>query len=587
MTRNCAIALLLMVLSGTAAAADRDWISVSNQQAAALLQVMAKYSPEDASAVGVEGHDGDVFDARPGNVEREEADLDTVIKGYERALPDATDARVQQDLAILLKSARDQRTTLDINHRLMLPYVDMPKVLFEGFHGLLDPRVSKERQRFAVIRLKRYVGTAQGYQPISQLLQARLQERSGDASLTGPWIVEIEQDLKNEQPYLKGIRDLFVKSGLGGWQGDFNRLRTQVEDYGKWVRATVVPKARQTHRLPAEVYADNLKQYGVTMAPDQLVDRALATFEQTREEMQSLAAQIAKDRGFSSPDYRDVMRELKKATIPNDRLIAVYRERLAGIEAIIRQHHLITLPHRQAAIRLATDAESAALPAPHLSIPRLIGNTGEPAEFVLPTSNPNADPKAKMDDFNYDAITWDLTAHEARPGHELQFAAMLERGVSVARAVFAFNSANVEGWALYAEAFTKQYMPPEAQLAALQMRLMRAARAFLDPMVNLGMMEPAAAKRVLMDEVVLSEPMAQEEIDRFTFTAPGQATSYFFGYSKLEALRARAQFGLGERFEEQTYHDFVINQGLLPLALLEQAVTESFVPAQQAKAAAH
>ena len=146
-----------------------------------------------------------------------------------------------------------------------------------------------------------------------------------------------------------------------------------------------------------------------------------------------------------------------------------------------------------------------------------------------------------MDDFNYDAIAWTLTAHEARPGHELQFAGMLERGVSTARVVFAFNSANVEGWALYAEAVMKQYLPPEGQLGALQMRMMREARAFLDPMLNLGLIEPAAAQRFLMDEVMLSEPMAKQEVDRYTFNAPGQATSYFYGYSRLNALRTRVE----------------------------------------------
>jgi uncharacterized protein (DUF885 family) len=231
---------------------------------------------------------------------------------------------------------------------------------------------------------------------------------------------------------------------------------------------------------------------------------------------------------------------------------------------------------------LATDAESASQPAPHLDTPRLIGNTGEPGEFVLPTSNPNAESKAEMDDFKYDAITWPLTAHEARPGHELQFTAMLESGVSTARAVFAFNSANVEGWALYSEAFMKQYMPLDGQLATLQMRLMRAARAFLDPMLNLGMIEPGAAKQLLMEEVLLSEPMAKQEVDRYTFKAPGQATSYFFGYTKLEALRAKTELALGSRFKPQAYHDFIIRQGLLPPELLEKAVTEDFVASQKA-----
>ncbi len=88
----------------------------------------------------------------------------------------------------------------------------------------------------------------------------------------------------------------------------------------------------------------------------------------------------------------------------------------------------------------------------------------------------------------------------------------------------------------------KQYEPPEARSARLQMRLMRAARAILDPMVNLGMIEPDAAKQFLMQEVVLSEPMAKQEVDRYTFRAPGQATAYFYGYSKLQALRTRRRW---------------------------------------------
>jgi uncharacterized protein (DUF885 family) len=228
-------------------------------------------------------------------------------------------------------------------------------------------------------------------------------------------------------------------------------------------------------------------------------------------------------------------------------------------------------------IRLATAAESAASPAPHIDPPRLVGNTGEPAEFVLPTSNPNAAPGSVMDDFNYDAIAWTLTAHEARPGHELQFAGILEAGVSTARVVFALNSANVEGYALYAEAVLKKFLPPEGQIGALQMRMMREARAFLDPMLNLGLIQPDAAKRFLMEEVMLSESMAKQEVDRYTFQAPGQATSYFYGYSRLNALRTRIELALAGKFDERRYHDFIVAQGPLPFDLLEQAAEEEFL----------
>jgi uncharacterized protein (DUF885 family) len=162
---------------------------------------------------------------------------------------------------------------------------------------------------------------------------------------------------------------------------------------------------------------------------------------------------------------------------------------------------------------------------------------------------------------------------------------MLEAGVSTARVVFALNSANVEGYALYAEAVLKKFLPPEGQIGALQMRMMREARAFLDPMLNLGLIQPDAAKRFLMEEVLLSEPMAKQEVDRYTFTAPGQATSYFYGYQQLNALRTRIELALAGRFDERRYHDFIVAQGPLPFDLLEQAAEEEFLKGTQGAAA--
>jgi uncharacterized protein (DUF885 family) len=156
--------------------------------------------------------------------------------------------------------------------------------------------------------------------------------------------------------------------------------------------------------------------------------------------------------------------------------------------------------------------------------------------------------------------------------------------VSTARVVFALNSANVEGYALYAEAVLKKFLPPEGQIGALQMRMMREARAFLDPMLNLGLLQPDAAKRFLMEEVMLSESMAKQEVDRYTFQAPGQATSYFYGYSRLNALRTRIELALAGKFDERRYHDFIVAQGPLPFDLLEQAAEEEFLKGTQATA---
>ena len=569
--------LLLAILAPAALAADTSWIETSNQHAKILLDINARYAPEGAASLGVEGYDDDIFDLQPRFIERQEADLQAAATQLEALRAAATDARVRQDLDILLQAARRNHESSVLNRRFMLPFFDLPQALFSGFQNLLDARIPKDRQKAALVRLRRYVGSEAGYVPITQLARARYEEKASDTALLGPWIVEAQQYLDNQNRYLDGIEELLKGSGLKGWQKDMRTLRRQVDEYGAWVRTTVLPRARQTSQLPAEIYANNLRSFGVEMEPREIIDRASASYVQSRAEVQALARQLAAQRNWTTADYRDVIRELKKQRIPEDKLLELYTDRLNQIEEIVRRERIVTLPTRKAVIRLATEAESAASPAPHIDPPRLIGNTGEAAEFVLPTTNPNARPGAPMDDFVYDAIAWTLTAHEARPGHELQFAGMMERGVSIPRVVFAFNSANVEGWALYAESLMKQFMPIEGQIGVMQMRMMREARAFLDPMLNLGLIDPAAAQRFLTEEVMLSEPMAKQEIDRYTFNAPGQATSYFYGFLKLNALRTKVELSLPGRFQEQPYHDFIIGQGLLPFDLLEKAVIEDFV----------
>ena len=255
-------------------------------------------------------------------------------------------------------------------------------------------------------------------------------------------------------------------------------------------------------------------------------------------------------------------------------MLAHYKRRLSEIENVIRTQRLVTVPSRPARIRIGTPAENAQQPAPHFLPPRLIGNTGQEGEFVLPLTVPGAK-EQKYDDFNYDAASWTLTAHEARPGHELQFSTMVEKGVSLARAIFAFNSVNVEGWGLYAEAITLPSMPDDGKLISLQLRLQRAARAFVDPELQAGKWTPESAREFLQKEVGLSPAFATEEVDRFTFRLPGQATSYFYGYTKLLELRAAAERALGPRFDALSFHDAVLAQGLLPPDLLRKAVLEA------------
>jgi uncharacterized protein (DUF885 family) len=83
---------------------------------------------------------------------------------------------------------------------------------------------------------------------------------------------------------------------------------------------------------------------------------------------------------------------------------------------------------------------------------------------------------------------------------------------------------------------------------------------------------------------VLSEAMANQEVERYTFRAPGQATSYFYGYTRLLELRGDVEKALEKKFNQQKFHDFILSEGMLPPHLLRKAVFNEFVPhIQQAK----
>src|SRR5712691_9478552 len=507
----CTVVSAMLCVPLAASAAEPSWIETSNRNSAILIEMQGAFHPEFASELGIDRFDTAVLDLNPENAKRYEAAAGRVLELLAAKRKAESDPKVQQDLDILVDAVESSRRT---------------------------------------------------------------SARFGNPKLVWPYEGQVRQNLDNSERYIAGIAELFRSSTLRDWEAAHARLAAQLRSYSDWVRTAVLPRARKEPMLPRELYADLLKTYGIDIEPEQAISMGAFAFTEIRDEAARLAARIARERNLASADYRDVIRELKRNPVPRDRILALYRDRLKDIEEIVVRERIISLPRRAASIRLASEAESAAIAAPFMNPPRLVGNRGEAGEFVLPLKNPNAKSSDPVDDFTAEAAAWTLTAHEARPGHELQFAAMVEGGVSLARAAFAFNSTNAEGWGLYAESLMIPYFPLEGQLFSLQLRLLRAARAFLDPMVNLGRMTPDEAKAFLMREVALSEPFAQQEADRYAFRMPGQAVSYFYGYTRLRELRLKAELALGPRFEQRRFHDLVIAQGLLPPKLLERSVMQ-------------
>jgi hypothetical protein len=561
------------------------WISRSDAYTHALLDVDFAHWPEWGSKEGVEKFDTLISDPSLADEQAARREFTAVLAKIRTAQTTEADQRVREDQTILLKAFDLQFREEDFADSHEVPFRNASAEVFEGLRGLLDDQMDPRRRTAALERLRKYAGTAPGTHPFTELLKRRELEQIAKPGVIYPARDQVETELGRNTTYIEGIPALFRKFHLAGWESDFAKLKDELTEYDQWMRLNVLPKARTDFRLAPERYRLALEEVGVDISPEQIAALAHAAFSEYQAEMAPLAAAVAKSRGLHGSDYRSVITQLKKEQITGDAILPLYEKRLHEIERIIVSRNLISLPRRAAIIRLATPAETAQQPAPHMVAPAFVHNTGQRGEFVLPLNIPSATGGAgdKYDDFTFDAVSWTLTAHEARPGHEVQFDSMVEHGVSLARALYAFNSTNAEGWGLYSEYIMQPYEPPEGQLVTLQFRLFRAARAFLDPELQSGKITPAQAYDVLEHDVMLSHAFAKEEVERFTYRGPGQANSYFYGFTRLLQLRKEVELKLGDRFDQKKFHDFILLQGLLPPDLMRQAVLEEFVPEQKSQ----
>ena len=581
-TRAAVAATTFLLIATTTAAEERSWVDRSNEHAQIVLEVLAEFNPEGAASLGIDGLDEAIIDYRPGLYERNRSASEAVLAELRKRLAAENHPKVRQDLEILVQAVEDGLESARLTRENLLPYFNVSQTVFQGVRALVDPQVPRERYPAAVVRMQKYAGQLGAEKPLTELAKDRTRERFDVDGLVGPYRGEVLQDLERSESMISGIEELLADADLQGWQDTYEVLTGQLRDYNEWVRAEVLPRARDDYRLPRALYEDALRNWGVDADPLALIEQATKGYMDIRNEMEALAPLVAREKGYETSDYREVIALLKRdGALDGDKLLDHYYDVLREIEAIIEREDLVTLPEREAGIRIATEAETAVQPAAHLDIPRLLGNTGEYPYFVIPKLTQNDDGSWQQTDDTYVAGSWTLTAHEARPGHEMQFSSIIESGVSITRALFAFNSANVEGWGLYAEAIVRPYLPLEAQLISLQYRLIRAGRMFLDPMLNLGMITPDEAKRLIVDDMAVGESWAQNEIERYTYRIPGQATAYYYGYSKMQALRAQTELRLRDDFDQREFHDFLLAQGMLPPDILKEAVMNEFVPSQR------
>jgi prolyl oligopeptidase len=176
-----------------------------------------------------------------------------------------------------------------------------------------------------------------------------------------------------------------------------------------------------------------------------------------------------------------------------------------------------------------------------------------------------------------------LTCHEGRPGHALQLSLATELNDLPEFRRFGYFNVYGEGWALYSETLcgemgvyndAKTGQPdPYLEFGMLSYQMWRAVRLVVDTGIHDFGMSRDQAVQMFKDNTALTDQNIGTEVDRY-IAWPGQALSYMVGEIKIQELRKRAEDRLGPKFDIRGFHDVILENGTVPLNVLEAIVDE-------------
>jgi len=409
--------------------------------------------------------------------------------------------------------------------------------LREGMRsGWVVPKVAVRAVPSMLRQLRENAATGALSQPFRQI-PATIDKPVRDAlALAGPAALrtrampalqELEDFMRLE--YLPAARDSIAASALPG---------------GLDYYALQVAKHTSTSMSPAEVHALGLKEVA-----------------RIKGEMSAAVART----GFNGSFAQFIVFANSDPRLfysSPEQMLARYRRIIARAGAALPRLFL-SVPTQELLVKpasgLNTDSQGVAFYE--------AGTADRPAAFVVNTARLDTRPMWEMET---------LALHEALPGHHLQ----VSRAADIADLPLfrrhGWNVAFGEGWALYAETLGTElgfFKDAFSAFGHLNAELFRATRLVVDT----GIHSQGWTRQQAIDYMnanTANAPSDNEvEVDRY-IAWPGQALGYKVGQLKIRALREKAQAALGEKFDVRRFHGAVLDNGALPLAILEQQVDQ-------------
>ena len=337
----------------------------------------------------------------------------------------------------------------------------------------------------------------------------------------------------------------------------------------EYLVSTYIPACRESiaaSDLPngAAAYAFLVREYTTTrLTPAQIHEIGLSEVKRIRAEM---------DKVIQSTGFKGTFREFTEFLRTDPKFFYDKPEDLVNGYRIITKKIDPELAHEFGKLPRLT---YGVIPIPDFKAPSQTTayyqpgspQAGRPGEYFVNTYNLKARPKWEMEA---------LSLHESVPGHHLQIALAQElEGVPEFRKHTGYT-AFVEGWGLYAESLGEElgmYKDPYSKFGQLTYEMWRAVRLVVDTgMHSMGWTRQQAID-FFRENTSKTDQDITVEVDRY-IVWPGQALAYKIGQMKIRELRTRAEKDLGSRFDVRAFHDAVLEQGAVPLDLLDAHVEE-------------
>ena len=349
-------------------------------------------------------------------------------------------------------------------------------------------------------------------------------------------------------------------------QAILTKLVPTYQKLGTFLKTEYLPKARTTSGINAVPGGPEMYRYYVSYwtttekTPAEIHALGLREVARLRTEMERMKTQL----GFKGT-LREFFESLKHdpKAMPYhtaDEVLAGFRKIQAIIDPNLKKM-FGRVPKTPFEIRRTEAFREASASAEY--------NQGSPdgkrpGIFYIPLPKPA--------EFNVTTGMESLFLHEAIPGHHYQISLQQESKLLPQFRKFAGYGAMTEGWALYCESLGKElglYQDPYQYIGSLNDEMLRAVRLVVDTGLHTGEMTREQAIAYMLDNMPASEADATSAIERY-MAIPGQALAYKIGQLKIQELRARYEKQLGSKFKISDFHDELLKDGVMPLAVLEK-----------------